>query len=73
LGFSVDLVVGISCASEVVFGAGDDVSYCVVGGCKYLSCGVFGDGFPTDVVEEGLGGVGGSGDCVFLLGKDEVA
>jgi hypothetical protein len=34
LGFSVDLVVGISCGSEVVFGAGDDVAYCVVGGFK---------------------------------------
>jgi hypothetical protein len=34
LGFAVDLVVGVGGGSEVVFGAGDDVAYCVVGGFK---------------------------------------
>jgi hypothetical protein len=58
LGFTVDLVVGVGGGSKAVFGAGDDVAYCVVGGFKYLSFGVLGSGFPADVVEAGLGGVG---------------
>lgn len=59
MGVPVDLVVGVGCGSEAVLGGCDDVSYCVVGSFKYLSLGVLGDGFPTDVVEQGSGGVGG--------------